>query len=163
MMMELLIIPVVTTILTTIVLYVKENIQEKQVFNRSINEQKLKELYNELFSISLIYTDKLEQSFFLTLKGMLEVNGELIPESDNIMIKEAEIWDELIDKIRGIIHGKLHLLEEDDLAHWHHIELIILGERFDDTVNIEKYKELEEFLLGIALKYKKLYKIYHKK
>ncbi|USK48879.1 hypothetical protein LIT38_20430 [Bacillus sp. CMF12] len=158
---ELLLIPVLTTILTTIVLYVKENQQGKKELKRSINEQKLKELYNDLFSLSLIYTDKLEQSFFITPKGMFEHNGELLPKEDTEMINDIEVWDELIIKIRDLIHGKLHLLEEEDLSQWHQIELTILNERFDNKINIKKYRQLEMFLVNMTIRYKELYKKYH--
>ena len=163
MLLELLIIPVCTTVLTTIVLYVKEITLGKQAKRRSITEEKLKELYNELFSISLIYTDKLEDSFFRTPKGMFEIDGKEIPDRDMMMIHDIELWDELIVRIREIIHKKLHLLEEDDLAKWHQIELMILEEHTEDMINIKKYKKLEEFLIDITLKYKHLYRIYHTK
>jgi hypothetical protein len=158
---ELIIIPVITTVFTTIILYIKENKMNNKKTEREITEQKLKELYNKLFSFSLKYTDRLEQSFFITPKGMFEVDDEDVPEEDTHMIHDKVHWDELIIEIREVIHQKLHLLEEDDLASWHAIELIEVEEKFKNIVNIWKYKELEKFLINITLRYKELYKQYH--
>jgi hypothetical protein len=159
---KLIVIPLITTILTTIVLYAKENMQNKNKRERTINEEKLKGLYNELFSISLIHAEKLENSFYVVQKGMFEQNGESIPEQDVHLVHNKEMWDELIIKIRQTIHNNLHLLEEDDLALWHSIELSQLGEHMEDKINIYKYKQLEEFLDTIIIKYKSLYKKYHR-
>jgi|GEM_PF-4358624 len=163
MKLEVILIPIITTAFTTAVLYLKESKQNKQKIKRTITEQKLTELYNKLFSLSLIYTDKLEQSFYKVPKGMFELGGELVPEEDKMMIKNKELWDDVIKQIRELIHSKLHLLEEDDLRNWHQIELMELEESMEDKVNIYKYKKLEMFLVDVSLRYHQLYKQYHLK
>jgi hypothetical protein len=162
MNIELLAIPIITTVLTTGILYFKEWNQSNDKIKRKINEQKLTELYNDLFSMSLIYTDKLEQSFYEGPKGeQIEVEGDLDPNEDTLMIINSEFWDDVIIKIRETIHKKIHLLEQDDLRQWHKIELMELEEKMTKTYNVYKYKELGVFLVNISIIYFKFYNEFH--
>ncbi|WP_177201492.1 hypothetical protein [Bacillus sp. OV322] len=158
-MINILLIPLITTIFTTLLLYIKENSQGKRLKKQVINEQKLKEVYNELFSISLTHKEKLKNSFYTASKGALD--GAIIPEDDIPVIQDAEKWNELINKIRAIVHKNLHLLEKDDLSNWHQIELIELDEKFGAKVPLQKYRQLQAFLEEITVTYKKLYNMYH--
>ncbi|WP_258831461.1 hypothetical protein [Peribacillus frigoritolerans] len=160
---ELIIIPLITTVFTTIILYMKESKMKNKSTEREITEQKLKELYNKLFTYSLKYSDRLEKSFYIAQKGQFEMNGEYFPEEDTLMIQETEPWNKLIKEIREIIHEKVHLLEQDDLRNWHQIELIEVEEEFGKGYNVQKYKKLEMFLVNISLRYFELYKKYHGK
>ncbi|WP_419882987.1 hypothetical protein ACN6MY_04920 [Peribacillus sp. B-H-3] len=158
-MINILLIPLITTIFTTLLLYIKENSQGKRLKKQVINEQKLKEVYNELFSISLTHMEKLKNSFYTASKGALD--GAIIPEDDIPVIQDAEKWNDLINRIRAIVHKNLHLLEKDDLSNWHQIELIELDERFGAKAPLQKYRQLQAFLEEITVKYKKLYNMYH--
>ncbi|MFJ7993606.1 hypothetical protein ACIQY5_15695 [Peribacillus frigoritolerans] len=160
---ELIIIPLITTVFTTIILYIKEIKMKNKSTEREITEQKLKELYNKLFTYSLKYSDRLEKSFYIAHKGQFEMDGEEFPVEDTLMIHETEPWDNLIKEIREIIHEKVHLLDQEDLRNWHAIELIEVDEEFGKGSNVQKYKKLEMFLIDISLRYFALYNKYHGK
>ncbi|NMP48074.1 hypothetical protein [Bacillus subtilis] len=159
---DLIYIPLITTILTTIVLYIKENMLSKKQNRKKLTEEKLIKLYNELYSISLKYSDKLASSFYITKAGMFELNGDLVPEKDTLSILDSHVWNELIEDIRVKLHDNLHLLEREDLIQWNLIEMIIREEEFNQTWDLQKYKELEVFFTHIDKTYNKLFDIYHK-
>ncbi|WP_173916884.1 hypothetical protein [Halobacillus sp. Marseille-Q1614] len=161
----LIVIPVVTTLFTYFSLYLKEALQHKKETQRTITESKLVELYNQLFSYSLKYTDRLDKSFYTVPQNLFYLDGEFTSDGDVHVVNDPEYWDGVIDEIRCKIHEKLHLLDHDDLEVWHQLELLELEEKWTKelTLNVEKYKLLLEFFKIIQRKYERLYKEYHAK
>ncbi|WP_082234556.1 hypothetical protein [Halobacillus massiliensis] len=160
----IIVIPVITTIFTYLSLYIKEAFQQKNQLERSINEKKLVELYNQLFSYSLRYVEKLDKSFYIVPQTLFYLDGEFTSDGNVYVVNDPEYWDDVIKEIRKKIHEQLHLLEQDDLDVWHQLELLELEEKWtkDLKLNVEKYKLLLEFLKVIQQKYKRLYRMYYK-
>ncbi|WP_405117952.1 hypothetical protein MHB43_21500 [Paenibacillus sp. FSL H8-0317] len=155
----LLTIPVLTAIITTGALLIKEWFQSSNATKRALTEKKLVELYNHLYSIVIRYEKRLHFTYREEVYA-IDPNGNEktheIPETE-----DPEVWEEAIKKASEEIYNKIHLLEYEDLVLWIKVENGKQEEYAIEDYSVNKAFSYQNFSKSVKKSYGRLYNEFH--
>ncbi|OMC76512.1 hypothetical protein BK125_18695 [Paenibacillus odorifer] len=155
----LLIIPLLTAVLTTVALLIKESIQNNGKLKKDLKEKMLVELYNQLFTISMKYEGLLTFSSRDEVYSIDENGAEQYISID--YVEDPSIWTNAINETTELIYSKIHLLEYSDLRNWIKVRDGDHEEYVTEEYSIRKYRAYLTFLKQMRASYGELYYNFH--
>jgi hypothetical protein len=151
--------PLIAALITTIILWFKENKTERKKHLNNVTFEQLTKVYNKLFILYYKYNSSLEIEDKEEVYDVNEAGEELTV--DLPYIENYEIWNKVIEEVREIVYPNIHLLMRKDVVLWNEFLDYELREPNSDQEIIEPYEKFKKFFEDISLSYIKLYNTYH--
>ncbi|MED1802088.1 hypothetical protein ABEZ21_04020 [Brevibacillus porteri] len=115
-----LLIPILTAVLTTVAVYLKDFFIESKKKKKDLEEKQILELYNKLFIIFLKYNHELKVSWQEEVIDLPEDDSPVIFRE--LVIDNVETWNAVYKEVSELVHEKIHLLDYEDLKAWYDVE-----------------------------------------
>ncbi|WP_425622986.1 hypothetical protein ACPT9H_00340 [Brevibacillus borstelensis] len=153
-----LLIPIVTAVLTTGAVYLKDLFIESKKKKKELEEKQILELYNKLFIIFLKYNHKLRISW---QEEVIDLPEDDSPEKfRELVVDNVEIWNEVYKEVSDLVHDKIHLLNYDDLKLWYEVEYYYNWVETEGDL-YEAFNAFKKFIKHTVDTYGRLYHEYH--